>query len=100
MEPVILEWCKDFADVFSKKTHDQLPSHCPYDHTIELRPDFIPKIAKVYSLNPTKMETCKTFIKEHLRTDKLYPRNPPKPLPSSSYQRRIGPYAPAKIITT
>ena len=54
-DPVIPEWCKDFADIFSEKTHDQLPPHCPYDHTIKLRPDFTPKIAKVYSLNPTSV---------------------------------------------
>ena len=72
-EPVIPGWCSEFADVFSKKTHDQLPFHCPYDHTIELKPDFIPKIAKVYSLNPTEMETCKTFVKEHLKTGQIVP---------------------------
>ena len=68
IEPVIPEWCKDFADVFSEKTHDQLPPHHPYDHTIKLCPDFAPKIAKVYSLNPTEMEPCKSFVEEHLKT--------------------------------
>ena len=68
VEPTIPDWCKDFADVFSEKTHDQLPPHRPYDHTIELRPDFVPKVAKIYSLNPTEMETCKSFIEEHLKT--------------------------------
>ena len=67
-EPAIPNWCKDFADVFSKKTHDQLPPHCPYDHTIELCPDFVPKVAKIYSLNPAEMETCKSFVEEHLKT--------------------------------
>ena len=66
-EPVIPEWCEDFADVFSEKIHNQLPPHCPYDYTIKLHPDFIPKIAKVYSLNPTKMETVKLSSKNTLR---------------------------------
>ena len=68
-EPVIPEWCKDFADGFSEKTHDQLSPHHPYDHTIKLHPDFIPKIAKVYFLNPTEMVTCKAFVEEHLKTE-------------------------------
>ena len=72
-DPVIPDWCEDFADVFSEKTHDQLPPHCPYDHTIELCLDFIPKIAKVYSLNPMEMETCKSFVKEHLKTGRIVP---------------------------
>ena len=71
-ESVIPEWCKDFPNVFSKKIHDQLPSHHPYNHTIELHPDFIPKIAKVYSLNPVKMKTCKNSLKNILKQDELY----------------------------
>ena len=77
-EPVILKWCKDFADVFSQKTHDQLPPYCPYNHTIELCPDFVPKIAKVYSLNLAEMEICKDFIKEHLRTGQIVPSKSPQ----------------------
>ena len=67
-ETALLEWCKDFSDVFSEKTHDKLPLHRPYDHTIDLKPTFTPKITKIYSLNPLEMETCKAFIKEHLKT--------------------------------
>ena len=66
---VIPKWCNNFADVFSKKTHDKLPPHHPYDHTIKLYPDFVPKITKVYSLNPTEMETCKSFVEEHLEIE-------------------------------
>ena len=73
MDSVIPKWCKDFTDVFSEKTHDQLPLHCPYDHTIELCLDFTPKIAKVYSLNPMEMETCKSFVEEHLKTGQIIP---------------------------
>ena len=58
----------DFQDIFSKKTHDKLPPHQPYDHVIDLKPTFTPKVTKIYSLNPQEMETCKVFIKEHLKT--------------------------------
>ena len=77
-EPAIPEWCKDFMNVFSEKTHDQLPPHCPYDHTIELCPDFVPKITKVYSLNLMEMETCKTFIKKYLKTGYIVPLKSPQ----------------------
>ena len=77
-ELVISEWCKNFVDVFSEKTHDQLPSHHPYDHIIELHPDFVPKIAKIYSLNPAEMETCNDFIEEHLRTGWITPSKSPQ----------------------
>ena len=80
-EPVIPEWCNDFTDIFSEKTHDQLPPHRPYDHTIELCPDFTPKIAKVCSLNPTEMEMCKSFVKEHLKRGQIVPLKSPQASP-------------------
>ena len=55
-----------FFDICSEKIHDTLPSQHPYDHTIDLQPTFVPKIAQVYSSNPTEMETCKKFVGEHL----------------------------------
>ena len=76
-ETTLLNWCKEFEDVFSEKTHNKLPPHQPYDHTINLQPTFTPKIAKVYSLNHQKMETCKAFIKEHLETGHIIPSKSP-----------------------
>ena len=73
VEPTIPDWCKDFADVFSEKTHEQLPPHHPYDHTIELCPDFISKVTKIYSLNLVEMEMCKSFVEEHLKTGWIVP---------------------------
>ena len=62
------DFCSSFANVFSEQTYDILPPHCPFDHTIELKDSFIPKITKVYPLNPTEKEACKAFINEHLMT--------------------------------
>ena len=64
----IPDWCSDLADVFSEKTHNILPPHRSYHHTIDLKPLFVPKIAKVYPLNPKEQEACKAFIDEHLKT--------------------------------
>ena len=67
-EAALPDWCKDFEDIFSEKTHEKLLPHRPYDHVIDLKPSFIPKIAKVYPLNPQETETCKAFVEEHLKT--------------------------------
>ena len=77
-EATLPDWCKDFKDVFSKKTHDKLPPHHPYDHVINLKPSFVPKIAKIYSLNPQEMETCKAFVEEHLKTSWIVPSKSPQ----------------------
>ena len=73
--------CSDFADVFAEATHNQLPSHWPFDHTIDLKEDFIPKIAKVYPLNPKEHEVCEAFIKEHLTTGCIIPFKSPQASP-------------------
>ena len=96
VEPTIPKWCKDFADVFSEKTHDQLPSHRPYDHTIELRPDFTPKVAKIYSLNPAEMETCKSFIEEHLKTGHIVPLKSPQASPFFFIPKKDGTLCPCQ----
>ena len=58
-------------DIFSEKTQKTLPPHQPYDHVINLKSDFIPKIAKIYSLNPAEREICRAFIDKHLRTGQI-----------------------------
>ena len=67
----IPDFCSSFADVFSEQTYNILPPHCPFDHTIELKDSFIPKIAKVYPLNPAEKEACKAFIDEHLKMGQI-----------------------------
>ena len=76
-EQTLPEWCKDFKDVFFEETHDILPPHWAYNHTIDLLSSFTPKIAKIYSLNPQEMETCKNFVKEHLKTGCIVPSKSP-----------------------
>ena len=74
----ILDFCTDFADVFSKKTYNQLPPHQTFDHAIDLKDTFILKIAKVYPLNPAEKEACKAFVKEHLKTGHIIPSKSPQ----------------------
>lgn len=72
VETFLPSWCQDFKDVFSENTHDQLPPHCSFDHTIELKPSFVPQITKVYPLNSKEQETCQSFINEHLKTGHIH----------------------------
>ena len=77
----IPNFCSSFADVFSEQTYDVLPPHHPFDHTIELKDSFIPKIAKVYPLNPAEKEACKAFIDEHLKMGHILPSKSPQASP-------------------
>ena len=80
-DQTIPDWCSDLEDIFSEKTHNVLPPHRPYDHTIDLKPSFVPKIAKVYPLNPKEQEACKAFIDEHLKTGQIVPSKSPQAAP-------------------
>ena len=80
-ETSLPEWCKDFKDMFSEKTYDVLPPDRPYDHTIDLKPSFVSKIAKVYPLNPKEKEACQAFVEEHLKTGHILPSKSPQAAP-------------------
>ena len=95
-EATLLDWCKDFEDIFSEKTHEQLPPHCPYDHVIDLKPSFTPKITKVYPLNFQEMETCKAFIEEHLKTEHIVPSKSPQASPFFFVPKKNGTLHPCQ----
>ena len=95
-ETTLPDWCKDFEDVFSEKTHDKLPPHRPYDHVIDLKPGFTPKIAKIYSLNPQEMETCKAFVEEHLKTRHIVPSKSPQASPFFFVPKKDGTLHPCQ----
>ena len=87
-------------DVFFEKTHEALPPHQPYDHIINLKPDFIPKIAKIYFLNPAEKLACKVFVDKHLKIGCIVPSNPPKHLHSFLSPRKMDLFIPAKTTIT
>ena len=60
-----------YAKVFDEPKGGGLPPQRPFDHGIELKETFIPKVAKSYPMNPKKMEACKMFIDEHLKSSKI-----------------------------
>ena len=90
------KWCKDFEDVFSEKTYDVLPPHCPYDHTIDLKPSFVPKITKVYPLHPKEKVACQAFVKEHLKTGRILPSKSPQAAPFCFVPKKDGSLHPCQ----
>ena len=58
----------NYTDVFSEQTFNTLPPWWDFDHAIDLKESFTPKVAKLYLLNPAELEACKAFIDEDLKT--------------------------------
>jgi hypothetical protein len=95
-EVVIPDWCKDFEDIFSEKTHDRLPPHRSYDHTIELKPSFVQKVAKIYALNPAEREACKAFVDKHLKTGRIVSSKSPQAAPFFFVSKKDGGLRPCQ----
>ena len=90
------DFCSDFTDIFAKSIHDQLPSHRPFDHTIDLKDMFVPKITKVYPLNPKEKETCAIFVEEHLKTGCIVPSKSPQTSPFFFIPKKDGSLCPCQ----
>ena len=56
----------DFADVFSKSKADTLAPHREHDLKIDLEERASPPMGTTSSLSPSKLESLRTFLDEHL----------------------------------
>ena len=67
-----------YADVFEKPKDGELPPSRPYDHTINLTEDFVPKVAKAYPLSPNEREAAEKCVEDNLREGKFRPSKSPQ----------------------
>jgi hypothetical protein len=87
---------KRFQGVFKKKNIEELPPSRSFDHGIDLDADFVPKVAKVYLLNPKEHEACQNFVDEHLATGKIQPSKSPQAFPFFFVPKRDGSVRPCQ----
>jgi len=52
--------------VFGKRESERIPVQKAWDHTIELKEEFIPKKGKVYSLSREEREEVQSFVEDQL----------------------------------
>ena len=71
----------EYADVFSERTFDILPPRRDFDHAINLKESFVPKVAKLYPLNPQEIDACREFIEENLKTGRIHLSKSPQASP-------------------
>ena len=60
-----------YANVFSEQTFDTLPPQQDFDHAIDLKESFVPKVAKLYPLNPEELAACQAFVDENMKTGQI-----------------------------
>jgi hypothetical protein len=75
---------------------EELPPSRSFDHGIDLDADFVPKVAKVYPLNPKEHEACRSFVDEHLATGKIQPSKSPQASPFFFIPKKDGSVHPCQ----
>jgi hypothetical protein len=56
----------EYKSVFEKEASERFPESRPWDHAIDLKPNFIPKDCKVYPLTPAEQTKLDEFLEENL----------------------------------
>ena len=70
-----------YANVFSEQTFDTLPPRRDFDYAIDLKESFIPKVTKLYLLNPEELAACQVFVDENMKTGRIRPSKSPQASP-------------------
>ena len=55
-----------YLDIFKKKASEHMPLRKPWDHAIDLVPDFKPIKSHIYPCSPTEQEEIDAFIDDQL----------------------------------
>ena len=61
----------EYTKVFDEPKDRKLPPQWPFNHAINLKETFTPKVAQTYPMNPKEIEACKEFIDKHLKSGKI-----------------------------
>ncbi|ESK80854.1 hypothetical protein Moror_15425 [Moniliophthora roreri MCA 2997] len=80
IDDLIPPYLQGYQDQFEKGKSKHFPPSRTYDHTIELKPDFVPHNCKLYPLSPTEQHEQDKFLEENLR--KGYIRKSKSPMAS------------------
>ncbi|ESK82601.1 reverse transcriptase-rnase h-integrase [Moniliophthora roreri MCA 2997] len=76
----IPDYLSQYHGQFKDKEAERFPISRPYDHAIELKPEFTPRDCKVYSLTALEQTELDAFLKENLQ--KGYIRKSKSPIAS------------------
>jgi Reverse transcriptase (RNA-dependent DNA polymerase) len=80
LDELLPDHYKDYRKLFEKMASECFSESKPWDHAIDLKPDFIPKDCKVYPLTPAEQKKMDDFLNENLA--KGYIRQSKSPMAS------------------
>ena len=71
----------EYRHLFEKEASERFPEPRPWDHAIDLKPDFIPQDCKVYPLSPIEQQKLDEFLEENLAKNYIRPLKSPMASP-------------------
>jgi len=77
----LLKEYEEYKTVFEKKASERFPVKKPWDHAIDLKPDFVSKDCKIYPMSPREQEKLDEFINENLCKKYIRPSKSPQASP-------------------
>ena len=86
----------DYLSVFDKKTAERFPELRPWDHAIDLKPDFVPRDCKVYPLSLLEQQELETFVKDNLKKGYIRPSKSPMASPFFFVNKKDGKLRPCQ----
>ena len=73
LEEMIPQELMTYQSVFDKVAANRFPDRRPWDHAINLQPDFVPKKAHIYPLSLPEQEKLEEFVMENLEKGYIRP---------------------------
>jgi hypothetical protein len=73
LDDLLLKAYHEYKSVFEKEVSERFPKSQPWDHAIDLKPDFILKDCKVYPLTPAEQTKLDEFLEENLQKGYIQP---------------------------
>ncbi|THH03159.1 hypothetical protein EW145_g6483 [Phellinidium pouzarii] len=86
----------NFIHLFEKKAAERFPIERPYDHAIDLKPDFIPRDCKLYSMTPKEELALDEFLTENLCKGYIRPSKSPMASPFFFVDKKDGTLRPCQ----
>ncbi|GBE77221.1 Transposon Tf2-6 polyprotein [Sparassis crispa] len=96
VEELVPNYLHDLKSVFEKKAAERFPETRPWDHAIDLKPDFIPRDCKVYPLLLKEQGAMDDFLEENLRKGYIRPSKSPMASPFFFVGKKDGALRPCQ----
>jgi predicted aspartyl protease len=90
-EEIVPQEYRQYADVFSEKESERLPTHKSYDHAIDLKPETPETIrSKVYPMPVNEQDELDRFLEDNLRKGYIIPSKSPIASPVFFIKKKDG----------